>query len=57
VMDSDIRELLQRAKELRAASEQLMAQTQLLKAQTARLIEKSKGTTQALIVVFKQTES
>jgi len=56
-MDSDIRELLQRAKELRAASEQLMAQTQLLKAQTARLIEKSKGTTQALIVVFKQTES
>jgi len=54
-MDLDIRELKKRAKELSVASEQLMAKTQLLKAQTARLIEKSKKTMEALVVVSRQT--
>jgi len=37
VMDSDIREVLEGAKELRVASEQLMAKTQLLQAKATRL--------------------
>ena len=37
VMDSDIREVLEGAKELRIASEQLVAKTQLLQAKATRL--------------------
>jgi len=42
VTDLDIREVLEGAKELRVASDQLMAKTHLLQAKAARLTEKNR---------------
>ena len=50
VMDLDIREVLEGAKELRVASEQLMAKTKLLQAKAARLTENNRW------VVMRGTE-